>query len=200
MKTFSSKTVDEALALALLDLGGQTADDLMYEVIEEKRGLFSKKATIQVYEISDVIDYSTDYLQKVIEAFDIQPSFKPTLKDDIIRITIDSSHNSILIGKNGRTLQALNELVKLAASTHFKKRIRILLDINDYKDGKYHKIIAIAKREAHQVQKTHTDVTLDAMPADERRVIHNALSKMPNIKTESIGSGHRRQVVIKYSE
>ncbi|HML99959.1 MAG TPA: RNA-binding cell elongation regulator Jag/EloR [Bacilli bacterium] len=198
MKTFSAKTVDEAISLALLDLGGQSVEDIIYEVIEEKKGLFSKKATIRVYEVSDIIEFATEYLKKVIESFEITPTFTPTLKDDIVRITIDSNHNSILIGKNGRTLQALNELVKLATSTKFKKRIRILLDINDYKDGKYHKIISIAKRTAREVQKTHTDATLEAMPADERRIVHNTLGKMPHIKTESVGNGHHRQVMIKY--
>jgi spoIIIJ-associated protein len=113
-------------------------------------------------------------------------------------MTLDTNHNSILIGKNGRTLQALNELVRLATSNHFKKRFRILLDINEYKDNKYDKVTAIARRVARDVVKTKIDVTLEPMPADERRVVHNALTGMPNIKTESVGEGHRRAICIRY--
>ena len=91
-----------------------------------------------------------------------------------------------------------NELTKLAVNNKFKKRYRILLDVNGYKQDKYEKIIKIARSIAHEVQKTHTDVALDPMPADERRAIHNALAGMPHIKTESAGAGSRRQINIKY--
>ena len=56
----------------------------------------------------------------------------------------------------------------------------------------------MARRIAHEVQKTHQDATLDPMPADERRIVHNALTNMPNIKTESSGFGKNRQVNIIY--
>ncbi len=197
MKTYSAKTIEEALAAAAQDLA-LPLEEISYEVTDEKKGLFSKKVTIAVYELSDAIAYAEDYLVKGIATFGITATTKAVLSDDIIRISIDSDHNSILIGKNGKTLQALNELTKLAVSSKFKKRFRILLDINDYKDSKYEKLISIARRTAREVQKTKVSVTLEAMPADERRVIHNALNGMPNIKTESIGEGHHRQVTIKY--
>ena len=189
MKTYSAKTIEEALAAAAQDLA-LPLEEISYEVTDEKKGLFSKKVTIAVYELSDAIAYAEDYLVKGIATFGITATTKAVLSDDIIRISIDSDHNSILIGKNGKTLQALNELTKLAVSSKFKKRFRILLDINDYKDSKYEKLISIARRTAREVQKTKVSVTLEAMPADERRVIHNALNGMPNIKTESIGEGH----------
>jgi spoIIIJ-associated protein len=103
-----------------------------------------------------------------------------------------------LIGKNGVTLQALNELVRLATSSKFKKRFRILLDINDYKEAKYDKVVSIAKRLAKDVIRTKQDITLDPMPADERRMVHNALTGMPNIKTESVGEGAHRAICIRY--
>ena len=95
-------------------------------------------------------------------------------------------------------INALNELTKLAVNNHFKKRFRVLLDVNGYKHDKYGKLVSIARRLAHEVQKTHTDVVLDPMPADERRAIHNALAGMPHIKTESEGFGKDRQLHIKY--
>ena len=73
-----------------------------------------------------------------------------------------------------------------------------MLDINDYKEAKYDKVVAIAKRIARDVVRNKQDLTLDPMPADERRMVHNALSGMPNIKTESVGEGHRRAICIRY--
>lgn len=197
MKRFVAKTIEEALSLAATELG-ESKETIVYKVIEEKKGLFSKKAEIEVYDLSDAIEFCENYVVTAIASFGITATTKATLSEGIIHINIDSDHNSILIGKNGRTLQALNELVKLAVSSKFKKRYRVLLDINDYKDGKYSKVISMARHMAREVQRSKQTVTMEAMPADERRMIHNALSGMPHIKTESVGEGKRRQITIKY--
>ena len=197
MKRFTAKTLDDAIVLACQDYG-ILPDQLNYSIIEEKKGLFAKKVEIEVYDLSDAIEFAQEYLVNAISSFGITATTKASLSDDIIKITINSDHNSILIGKNGRTLQALNELTKLAVSSRFKKRYRVLLDIADYKGDKYKRVIHMAKRTAYEVQKTHVDAELDPMTADERRVVHNALSRIRNISTESTGEGKKRHIVIKY--
>ena len=197
MKRFTAKTLDDAIVLACQDYG-ILPDQLNYSIIEEKKGLFAKKVEIEVYDLSDAIEFAQEYLVNAISTFGITATTKASLSDDIIKITINSDHNSILIGKNGRTLQALNELTKLAVSSRFKKRYRVLLDIADYKGDKYKRVIHMAKRTAYEVQKTHVDAELDPMTADERRVVHNALSRIRNISTESTGEGKKRHIVIKY--
>ncbi len=197
MKTYIAKTLEDVLAQAEKELK-IPANDLSYKIVDEKTGIFSRKLVVEVYEVSDAIAFAEAYLIKTISQMGIDVTAQTTLKDDIINITINSSRNPILIGKNGITLQALNELVRLATSSKFKKRFRILLDINDYKEAKYDKVIAIAKRIARDVTRTKVDVTLDPMPADERRMVHGALTGMPNIKTESVGEGHHRAICIRY--
>ena len=197
MKKFTAKTLEDAIVLACQDYG-ILPDQLNYSIIEEKKGLFAKKVEIEVYDLSDAIEFAQEYLVNAISTFGITATTKASLSDDIIKITINSDHNSILIGKNGRTLQALNELTKLAVSSRFKKRYRVLLDIADYKGDKYKRVIHMAKRTAYEVQKTHVDAELDPMTADERRVVHNALSRIRNISTESTGEGKKRHIVIKY--
>ena len=199
MKSYSGKTVEEAVALAIEEL--QIPEErLIYSVEEKRKGLFSKKVVIDVYELSDVIRYAEDYILNVIDSLGIESSVKTRLDDEIIHITIDSTHNPILIGKNGVTLQALNELVKLATNNRFKRRFRILLDINGYKNKKYFSLEKQARRFAHEVQKSKETYIFAPMPADERRAIHQACSNMPHIKTESTGEGTKRQVQIIYVE
>ena len=199
MKSYTGKTVEEALEEASKDLG-IAVDELIYSVSDKKKGIFNKKLIVDVFDLSDVIQYAEDYILGVIDSLGIESSVNSRLDDDIIRITIDSTHNPILIGKNGKTLQALNELVKLATSNRFKKRFRILLDINGYKDNKYDRLTHVARRAAREVQKTKATHTFDPMPADERRAIHNACSGMSHVRTESIGEGTHRQVQIIYVE
>jgi len=197
MKTYTGKTAEEALQIAAEE-AGVSVNDLIYIVTDKTKGIFSKKIVVEVYDLPDVIQYAEEYILNVIDNLGIESSLNTRLDDDIIRITVDSTHNPILIGKNGKTLQALNELTKLAVSNHFHKRFRVLLDINGYKDSKYDRLARVARRCAHEVQKTKTTYTFDAMPSDERRAIHNACSGMPHIRTESTGEGTHRQVQIIY--
>ena len=199
MKSYTGKTVEEALNAASQETGTPVSD-IIYVVTDKTKGIFSKKIVVDVYDLSDVIKFAEDYVLDVVDNLGIESTVNTKLDDDIIRITIDSTHNPILIGKNGKTLQALNELTKLAVSNHFHKRFRVLLDVNGYKDNKYDRLTKIARRCAHEVQKTKTTYTFDPMPADERRAIHNACSGMPHIRTESTGDGTHRQVQIIYVE
>ena len=98
MKTYSGKNLEEVLTKAseelLLD-----KEDIKYEVIEEKKGLFSRHIEIAVFEISDVIQYSKDYLEKIINDLGLTVTFKESYEEGIIHLTLDSDHNSILIGR-----------------------------------------------------------------------------------------------------
>ena len=200
MKTYTAKTVEDAVKLASEELGIEE-NDVIFTISEEKKSLLSKKATIVVYELTDAIEFAETYVKNVIESLGIgDVKVKTSLEDDIIRLTIDTDHNPVLIGKNGVTLQALNEVVRLAVSGKFRRRFRILLDIGDYKNSKYARVASVARRTAKEVQKTHVDVVLDPMPSDERRIVHNVLSNFSHITTESSGEGHRRAVTIKYVE
>ena len=70
MKTYTAKTVEDAIKLATEELGIEEID-LVFQIIEEKNGLFSKKATIQVYELSDAIEYANQYIKDVIQSLGI---------------------------------------------------------------------------------------------------------------------------------
>ena len=145
-----------------------------------------------------VVEFVQEYLRKIIESMGIEVKMNPSFTDGLIRIKLSTNHNSILIGKDGETLQALNEICRCAANATFKKRVRILLDINDYKQDKYSKLIHIAKREAIKVSKTKITASLSPMSADERRAIHNALVSFRHVKTVSVGEGRARHITIEY--
>jgi len=74
-----------------------------------------------------------------------------------------------------------------------------LIDVNGYKEERYDKICRMAIRVAKDVRRTKVDAELDPMPADERKAIHNALSKMEDISTHSQGEGVNRHLCILYT-
>lgn len=197
MKQYSAKTEEEAVNLACQDLG-VTIDELVYEVIFEKKSLFAKKVEIECYTTSMVQEYIENYVRKILTNMEFEIETVSYLQDDRIYCNIDSSNNSILIGKNGIILRALNFIVKNAVNTTFKKRIEISVDINGYKEDRYKKVASMAKRFGKSVLRTKADVKLDPMPADERKVMHQVLSEMGNLKTQSYGEGKNRYMVISY--
>lgn len=197
MKEFTAKTVEEAIALAAGELNVD-AIHLVYEVKEEKKSLFKKSATIAVYEDSDAATYAEEYIRSMLGALGVECETESDNEEGIIKISIDSDSNPILIGKGGKTLQAINEITKLAVSAKFRKRYRILLDVGGYKEDKYDRIARMVKRIAKTVLRTHIDADLDPMTPDERRIVHNTLNGMEHIKTESSGEGSDRAVTIKY--
>jgi len=199
MKHFTSKTVEEAVDAASKAVG-IPADQLIYKVIEEKRGLFGigREATIEIYDVDDAAAFAEEYIKTALGGMGVEAETTSTVDEGIIHLNINSERNPILIGKNGRTLQALNELTRLAVSNKFRHRYRILLDVGGYKEDKYDRLQWIAKKTAREVVKTKVDVKLDPMTADERRVVHNTLNGMNHIKTESSGEGRDRAITIKY--
>jgi len=199
MKLYTAKTLEDALKQASQELN-IPVESIVYRVTEEKSGflMFGKKVTIAIDEIEDIIEFAENYIKDVCHELTLEASVKTFYKEDLIKILIETDHNSVLIGNNGTSLQALNELVKLAVSSKYGAKYRILLDIGNYKDKKYYKVIAIAKRAAKEVLHTHVDIQLNPMTPDERKKVHNALSTWKGIKTESVGDGKNRAIVIKY--
>jgi spoIIIJ-associated protein len=197
MKKFNAKTVEEAVELASKEFG-LPIEQLNYEITIEEKKLFSKKAEILVYELSDVISFAEQYITTIMTDLKLDVTVKTELEDSVLKITLNTSHNSVLIGKNGQTLQAINMMVRQAVGHKFKKHYRLLVDINQYKNDKYEKLIKMAIRLAKDVSRSKVKAVLEPMSSDERRVIHNALSKFNHVKTESIGQGHKRQIIITY--
>ena len=197
MKTYEGKTIDDVLELACQDLG-VTLDDLTYEIIEEKKGLFIKKVVIECYTQQMVQDYLEDYIRRILTDMEFEVETVSFVQDGRLYCHINTDNNSILIGKNGVILRALTFIAKNAIQNEFKKRIEMSLDINGYKESRYKKVASMAKRIGKQVMRSKIDVKLDPLPADERKVIHQVISEMNHLKTESKGEGKNRFVTISY--
>lgn len=200
MLEFEAKTLDEALQNASKQLN-LPVEKIKYKVESEVKSLFKKYCKISILEVSDAPTYAVSYLEKILESLNLKAEISTKTVDNILHIDMISDDDaSRIIGKNGETLKALNELVRTALFNRFEQHISVLLNINNYKDHKYDKLESLAKRVANSVRRTKMTVELDPMPSDERRVIHNILSTEPNIKTISVGTGKTRHITIQYVE
>lgn len=199
-KRYTEKTLEEALKSAAKDKG-VSVEELHYTILEEKSGFLGvgKSIEIEAYCEKDVENFIVSYIQQYFDNAQLDGQVEIENDNGFYRVTVNTSNNAILIGKAGKTLQAFNCLVKAAASAEFKKRVGLLIDVNGYKEDRYEKITKMAIRVAKDVRRTKIDATLDPMPADERKAIHNALADMEDITTQSTGEGTSRRLQILYS-
>ena len=199
MKNYTGKTLEDLLAAAAEEKGC-AVEDLKYFVTDEKKGILGIGASVSadVYCLDDVKEFLFDYLGNFFVGidYDIEVAIEEKNNGFIVRLNADN--NAVLIGKIGKTLSALNTVVRSAVNAEFKDRIDVLVDVNRYKEDRFSKLTSMAKRTAKQVQRSHVDASLDPMPNDERKVIHKTLSGWHNIRTESEGDGAKRHIVIKY--
>lgn len=198
MKTYEGKNEDELLQIACQDLG-VTLNQLNYEIIERKKSLFSKKIVIECYTEKMVQDYLESYIRTTLTNMEFEVETVSYIQNDRIFCNINTNNNSILIGKAGVILRALNFIAKNAVQNQFKKRIEISLDINGYKEERYKKVTAMAHRIGKQVLRSKVEAKLDPIPADERKVMHQVIHDMDkHLKTESKGEGRNRYITISY--
>lgn len=111
-------------------------------------------------------------------------------------IDIHGNDLSILIGRRGETLAALQYITRLIVGKELKRPVAVLIDIEGYRSRREDQLRRLARRVANQAIETSRTMTLEPMPAFERRIIHMELRDSPDVDTLSVGEGNRRKVTI----
>lgn len=197
--TYEGKTYDEVKEKALSELK-VNEEDLIIINKEEKSSLLKKTAKIEVTTINDVQNYIKETISEILKLMGIETNFEVRRRDKTISIKLFSNNNAILIGKNGRTIGALQTIIRQIVSNQINEKLSILLDVENYKEKKEKNIEYLAKKTAREVAKTKVEVTMDSMNSYERRIVHSILANDKYVYTESIGEEPNRCVVIKLKE
>ncbi len=218
----SGKTVDEAIAKALKQLGVER-EDINITILSEGKsgglfGLGSEDALISV-EVLDsasvaetsepnaeaVVAIARETLEQLLKLMGVEGTVVPgTYPDESgepnsapIAFNIEGEDLGILIGRRGQTLSSLQYILRLIVGHKTNTWIPIVIDAEAYKQRRYEAIQALAHRMAENVKTKGAPFTLEPMPAYERRIVHMALANHSAVYTESIGEGESRKVVIK---
>lgn len=194
---YSGKSKEEALEKALAELNVNESDIYIKET-EQKVGLFkNKKIELEIIKKSDVLDNLKEFILKVTKLMGIEANIETKIRDNNVTITLYSDNNNILIGKNGRTIEALSLIAKQYIQNEAGVNYRFLLDVGEYKAKQQKNIEYIAKKTAREVARTKIEAKLDPMNSYERRIVHSILSDNDKVYTESVGEEPNRSVVIK---
>ena len=197
---YEAKTEEEALNKAMVELNCEK-DNLLYKTDFVEGKLFkSSKYIVSVVQKSEIKKYIKDYFDTLANKMNITIDSEILYKNEGFNIILLTSNNSLLIGKDGKNLKALQNLIRQSLKVKTDLSIKVNIDISNYKEKKLKHLEREIKKIAKEVQKTKVDVSIDPMNSYERRYIHNALSEFKNISTESEGEGKNRHIVIRYVE
>jgi spoIIIJ-associated protein len=141
-------------------------------------------------------DNAEKFIDKILYSFNIQAEKIWEEKDNNPIIKLYGKDMGIIIGKNGRTLEAIQLLMSIIANKNSLIKGKILLDIENYKKRKIKTLKQLAIRMAKKAIETKEEVILKPMSASERKTIHRTLSKNDEVITTSIGEEPDRKVII----
>jgi spoIIIJ-associated protein len=215
----SAKSVEEAVDSALRKLG-LNRSEVEIEVLQERRsGIFGwggEEAKVRVTpltsapgqgreesdaaaEIGAIADAAKETIENLLSLMDVSATVQVIERaDDQYHLVIEITNGDlgILIGRRGQSLMALQYVVNLIASRKLESNARVTIDVAGYRKRRQAELESLALRVADLVKSSRRAITLESMPASERRIIHITLKNVPEVTTGSIGFGDSRKVVV----
>lgn len=196
---FETKALnDQALVYAANELR-VNKDFIELNVLEEKKSLLGLNKTyiVEARVDFDIIDDGIEYLKNMFKNMNIEAVIEAKRIDERhVLFSVESKDNPILIGKNGKTLDAIQIILKNYINLYIEDYHVILLDIGGYREQRKKQLEILATKTAMEVIKSKTPTRLGKMNSYERRIIHTKLSDWRDVSTKSEGEEPNRYVVI----
>lgn len=190
------------------DIVEETVETIKEEVkaakVEEVKETVEKKVETEKVRSKEVVineaavEAGKEFLQKIFNAMHIEVVMEKFINknDGTVTFKLHGSDMGILIGKHGQTLDSLQYLTNLVANKNSNERIRVIVDIEDYRERRVETLNRLALRLADKVKRSGERVVLEPMNPHERKIIHVALQNDRRITTLSEGEEPHRRVVI----
>lgn len=142
------------------------------------------------------IDIGTEVLHKFSSFISDDSIVEPETQKDRIVLKVTGGNSGLMIGKRGQTLEAIQYLVEKIINKQCEQRIRVLVDVEGYLETRKSNLQKLAGRMADKAKKINKPVTIGQMNAYDRRIVHLHLKDNSNVRTQSVGEGYYRKLVI----
>ncbi|MCL6612508.1 MAG: protein jag [Peptococcaceae bacterium] len=196
----TGRTVEEAVELALSDLG-VSREEAEVEVIDQpSKGLLgilgTKPARVRVTVKNSTARRAREFIGSILKTMNLNASMVVTENDQSVTINLKGDKLGILIGRRGETLDALQYLMNLSVNKHQETRKKLILDIEGYRQRREETLKKLAQKLADKARQRGRSVVLEPMNSLERRIIHTALQGNDDITTFSEGEEPYRKIII----
>lgn len=197
---FEGKSKEEVLEKALNSLE-VTEEEIITDFTEVEAKLFkSKKYELKVLKTEDLKNYTKSFFKTIADLMDVDINCEIQIREELLKINLITSDNSIIIGKEGKTLNSFQQLLRQALNNQTPFNIKVSVDVSGYRSKKIKNLEYYIRNIAKEVLKSKIDVKLDDMNSYERRIVHTVIGTYDELETESIGREPNRYIVIRYKE
>ena len=141
-------------------------------------------------------DIAADYLEQLLDIIDYDGDIDLDVENDRALVAIVGSDLQPLVGRNGETLDALQELTRLAVQQKTGERSRLMLDVSGHGEARRTQLRELAEKTGRQVLETGAATRLAPMNPFERKVVHDTVSAIEGVRSESEGEEPERRVVV----
>jgi spoIIIJ-associated protein len=141
-------------------------------------------------------DIAGDYIERLLDILDFDGDIDMDVEGDRAVVAVIGEELDPLIGPHGSTLDALQELTRLAVVQQTGVRSRLMLDVGGYRAKRRQELVAIAKNAVEQARSLGEPVKLNPMNPFERKVVHDTISAIGDVRSESEGEEPERRVVV----
>ena len=210
------KTTNEAIENGLKKLG-VTKKDVEIKVLEEEKKSFFDILAPRIVKVELILkEGKKDHREVKVGEKDIEEAVNKTkdflndlkkelgnieyaieIKEDIIYIKIEGEKAADLIGYRGETLESIQNIISAIANKETSARVKIIVDILNYKEKRRNSLEILAKKVEKAVIKSGKPYRLEPMNAYERKIIHTALQESSEVTTNSVGEEPYRRVIVR---
>jgi spoIIIJ-associated protein len=150
-------------------------------------------------ELEEQADAAADFLEELLTRMDIDAIAEPNPHEGHMYVDIvdgPEEDMSLLIGRHGQTLEAIQELTRMVVGRRLDQRVRVIVDVEDYRKRREARLEEHARELAERVRETGREEELEPMNSYERKLVHDAVADVEGVDTESRGVDPERFVVI----
>lgn len=145
----------------------------------------------------EAMDAGQDILRRIADFITEGSNVSVRKEKGYVLYQVDGGNSAVLIGKRGQTLEAIQYIVEKIVNKHCEHRVRIRVDIEGYLDKRKEQLESLARRVADKVRRSGKPTTINRqMNAHDRRIVHIALKDDTGVRTQSMGEGFYRKLVI----
>lgn len=191
---YTATNLDEAMDIAVSKFN-ISSEKIFINILEENENDMLVEALVDI----NLMLEGKRYIESILNEFNIEYKLETKTNADETNISynIITNENSLLIGFKGRTVDALQNLVRDLLRSLRGDQLIVSIDIGGYRDKRKNQLEIVATKTAKEVARTKIAVKLDPMNSFERRIIHAKLSDWRDVSTQSEGTGESRAIVIK---
>jgi spoIIIJ-associated protein len=161
---------------------------------EEPSGRARRESDSELFRQSEI---AADYIEGLLDILDVDGDIDELVQNGRPMVEVVGARLNNLVGVRGQTLEALQELTRLAVYRQTGEPSRLLLDVGGFRAARRKELIAVAKNAAEKVKQHGESVRLEPMSAFERKCVHDVINAMAGVASESEGVEPSRRIVVR---